>query len=200
MYRRLLAGVAALSGVGALAAMPVVAQATERHWYKGSSEITKGAAHTIVATKGPFTVTFFTGPWTGSVVECKAKDSEEIWNPSPSGDGEDKVTGLEFAKCKATPSFCTPAKTLYVVPHGLPWHSVLFYKFPKEGDEVEGVELEVGCKGGAHVLLEGSLAGPVNPGVAELDEVLENSAKTVEAEVQLFDHLKAGPGKIKIGP
>jgi hypothetical protein len=201
MHRKLTVIVAGLASVAALAVAPVVAQATERHWYKGSAELTKGAAHTVVKTKGPLAVRFLTGSQAGKEVKCKAKDAEEIWNPFPLGNGEDQLNSLVLSNCVAVPAICSTNKLLYVRALGLPWLSHLFYKLPAEGDEIEGVMLEVGCKGGAKVVLEGELAGPVNPGVVELEAVLENSANTVEAEVEFKDQMKAsGPGKIKIGP
>jgi len=198
MGRRRLAGFAPALAVGvfAFALAPAAAQA-ELHWYKGSTEIAKGAAHTQVATKGTLAFTYLNGTQVGRVVKCKVKDAEEIWNPFPVGNGEDQVNALEFTGCKATPAICP--KKLFVEALGLPWHSKLWVKAPKEGDEIEGVKLEVGCRGGATGLFEGELLGPVSPGVAEFDEVLVDGP--VEGEAELIDHLKGvGPGKIKVGP
>jgi hypothetical protein len=44
-------------------------------------------------------------------------------------------------------------------------------------------------------------AGSVSPGLLGLDEVLENSSGSIEAEVELTDKIKGpGPKKITIGP
>jgi hypothetical protein len=182
--------------VAILAVTAVAAQATERHWYKGP-EIAKGP-HVAVTTKGNLEIHFLTGPPTGKELRCGAVDTGEIWNPFPTGNGEDQVNTLTFSGCKST--ICPKKTVTTVTALGLAWHSELFYKFPKEGDEIQGVELEVHCTNGT-VVLEGDLAGGVAPGVLELDESMENSSGSIEAEVELTDKIKGpGPKKITIGP
>jgi hypothetical protein len=186
--------VAAVIAVTVLVAVPASAQASV-HWYKGSTLL--GATPTAVGSSGKFTLTYLTGTFAGEKVKCKVKDSGSIWNPTGGGNGKDEITVMELEGCKTTATVCHLPKHVEVTARGLPWYSELFEKYPKKGDIVEGVKLEVSC---AHVRLnefEGELIGPVSPGVFEADEVLFEG--TEEAEVEAPDKLKAaGPGKIKI--
>ena len=197
MNRKLTIGLVALLSAGVLA-IGAAAQA-ELHWYKKHVELTKGAAHTAVATKGPLTIASSRGPRPARRSNARPRTPRKL---EPVAVGQRRRSDQHAAdrKVRGYAADLQHEKFLYVKALGLPWQSHLWVKSPKEGDEVEGVELQVGCLNGGSVVLEGALLGPVLPGVAELEEVLENTAKTVEAEVEFPDKLKAPPGKIEVGP
>lgn len=184
----------AVIAVAVAVAVPASAQASV-HWYKGTS--LQGATPTSIGSSGKFTLTYLTGTFVNEKVKCKVKDLGSIWNPTGGGNGRDEIMVMELEGCKTTATVCPHPKHVEVTALGLPWHSELFEKFPKKGDIVENVKLEVAC---SHVKLnefEGELIGPVSPGVFEPDEVLVEGAE--EAEVEALDKLKAaGPGQIKI--
>jgi len=175
--------------MGALA-VPAYAQA-ELHWFRGATELEKGAPGLKVPTNGKITI-LIVGL---REIHCNAEGTEELSNPL-AGFGEDSLTKLKLAKCKVPHHLCPETKNVEVLPLGLPWHSQLF-SASIEGDAVEGVKLEVRCKAGHTLhLLEGGLEGPVAKGAIEAKGRLTEVEEHREAIVTLEQHLKSKHGKI----
>lgn len=162
MNKKLLAGLAPLLAVTAFAAMPAAAQA-EPHWYKKTKLIT---SLTTATTKGTLTLNAL-----GATIKCKVSDTEEIWNPTSGGAGEDLMTSFVLTGCKnKIASAACPKGPLTVKAEGLPWRSLLVYTPPPSNvirDEIYKVRLLVGCAGSAGTVgdeFEGTLTPEVGNG------------------------------------
>lgn len=107
-----------LLAVAAFAVMPAAAQA-EPHWYKKLLPI--GPGPIPAATAGALTLNALS-----ATITCKVKDTEEIWNPSSGGAGEDLMTAFTLTGCKnKVASAACPKGMAEVLPNGLPWPSRL---------------------------------------------------------------------------
>lgn len=158
MEIKLRASIAAVAAVTALAVVPAAAQAVP-HWYKGKKPV---VGTVVVPTKGSLT---FKSP--SAVIKCKVNDTEEIWNPSTGGPGEDLVTAFNLSACKVIVSTAACPKkgsTPVVGAAGLPWPSVLIPGTPIR-DEILKVRIRVACNAGAvPEEYEGTLTPEVQPG------------------------------------
>ncbi len=201
MGTRRFQGAALALAMFALAA-PAVAQATESHWFAHRKEIPRGATDDV-GSSGKLAIDLLTGPQAGTEVKCKVAYKGEVWNPAPKGAGEGLIDEMSFPKCNATPAFCKVTSKLPVAALGLPWQLTLFREQPseggREGDELEGMQVEVHCAGGESTALEGGLTGTVGVGRTDLKGTMQNGAQTVEATVELSLAIK-GHGAISIGP
>jgi hypothetical protein len=182
--------VAGLSLVLGALAVPASAQA-QINWFRGATELTKGAPGLSVPSTGKITI-LIVGL---REIHCQTKGTEELSNPAV-GFGEDSITKLALSRCRIAHPLCPETKTVEVLPLGLPWHSELFAA-STEGDRLEGVKLEVRCKVGHTLhLFEGSLQGPVAKGSIELEGLLGEAEPHREAKVDLLQRLKSRHGKI----
>lgn len=191
MRIKLLAPTLAVAVVTALAVVPAAAQASP-HWYKGSTLI---SGTVVTKTGGSLT---FSSPL--AVIKCAVSDTEEIWNPSSGGPGEDLVTAFNLSACKVTKSTSACPKkgsTPVASANGLPWPSVLVAGTPIR-DEIMKVRIRIACNAGAAPdEFEGSLLPAVSlgklefggPGSGELQDPFLN-----KMEVSGKDAI--GPGKI----
>src|ERR1035437_7507153 len=98
MSRKSVAGIAPLLVVIAFALIPAAAQASPE-WIKGKSAI--GSSPLPATTSGPLTCTAL-----GSVIKCKVKDAEELWNAT-SGVGQDSMTAFTLSACKVKPALAS---------------------------------------------------------------------------------------------
>jgi alpha-tubulin suppressor-like RCC1 family protein len=159
-------------------------------WYKKNVELTKGAANQVVTTSGTLTLHTIAGP-----IECKVKDTEEIWNPL-SGNGQDLVTTFTLGTCKS--GLCPKPQKTEVNALGLNWPSHLI-PGPPVRDQIEKVELEIRCSGsGLLDKYKGTLTPEVGNGVLAFGAgsgELEDSG-THKANITGSDKLTATPGKI----
>ena len=194
MKIRLFTSMAAVAAIAAMAVVPAAASAAP-HWYKGTKQV---VGTVVTKTGGNLT---FTSPM--ATIKCKVSDTEEIWNPSTGGAGEDLVTAFVISACNVTVgSSACPKKgsTPVVAANGLPWPSVLVAGTPIR-DEIMKVRIRVACNAGAIPdEFEGTLLPAVGngklefggPGSGELQDPFLN-----KMEVSGNDAIVAGPGKIK---
>lgn len=188
-------GLTVLLTIVAWAAVPTVAQAVSLHWYAGRNELPRGGAPLPVTGNSKHaTVRLLTGAGAGQSVKCKAVYSGEIWNPAPTGAGEDRVNSMTFSACKSTPvADCT------VNARELPWQSVLAREYPNDEDRLEAVQLEVSCPSSGSSLIEGALQGHVGK-VISLKGLFESGLSSVEAEVELPIYIRGGGAHIHARP
>lgn len=192
--RKRLAVTAPLLAALAFVAVPAAAQAAP-HWYKG--KLLVGSAPVPAATAGALTLEAL-----GATVKCKVKDTEEIWNPSSGGAGEDLMTAFTLVKCKVTiGSAACPPGAAELIANGLPWPSVLVSIVPGPliRDEIQKVRLLFRCAlGTVGDEFEGTLSPEVvgnnlvfGPGSGTLTDTSLNPM-TVTGK----DKLVAPPGKV----
>ncbi len=195
MHGRLLAGFALAGTIAALVAVST-AQAAP-HWYKQKKLLT--AAPVAVATKGGLTLSAL-----GLTITCKVTDTEEIWNPTGGGAGEDLMTAFVFTACQNTAvSPLCPIGPVEVIANGLPWPSQLFSTgppMPEIRDRIEKVRIGVSCSAGTPPdEFEGTLTPSV--GVGKLifgpgsGTLFDSSSNPMT--VSGVDKLKKLPGRIR---
>ena len=195
MKTRLITSMAAIAAVAAMAVAPAAASAAP-HWYKGAKKPVVGTV--VTKTGGSLT---FSSPV--AIVKCSVTDTEEIWNPSSGGPGEDLVTAFNLSGCKVTKSTAACPKkgsTPVASAAGLPWPSILVAGTPIR-DEIMKVRIRVACNAGAipdefeGTLLPAVGAGKLEfggPGSGELQDPFLN-----KMEVSGKEAIVAGPGQIK---
>jgi hypothetical protein len=193
MKIKLFTSMAAVAAMAALAVVPAAASAAP-HWYK-KAKLVSGTV--VTKTGGNLT---FASPMAS--IKCKVSDTEEIWNPSAGGAGEDLVTAFTATACKVVvgSSACPKAgSTPVVLANGLPWPSILVAGTPIR-DEIKKVRFKVACNAGAVPdEFEGTLLPAVGngklefggPGSGELQDPSLNKMTVTGS-----DAIVAGPGKI----
>jgi hypothetical protein len=190
MNRKFFAGIAPLMVVIALAVIPAAAQASPA-WFKGKTELTSSPI--TATTSGVLTFTAL-----GSVIKCKVKDAEELWNPAPGGPGQDLMTAFTLSVCKVKPalSSCAPG-SVEVLANGLPWPSHLI-PGPPIRDEIQKMRILVRCPGTVGDEFEGSLTPEVAKGALVFGPgsgtLLDPSSNPMT--VSGTDKFEALPGKI----
>ncbi len=194
MRKKLVGSLLALV-IAAFAVIPAAAQAVP-HWYKKGVLI--GSAPVPAATKGVLVLEAL-----GTKVQCKVKDTDEIWNPASGGPGQDLMTAFQLVKCKSSPgSSACPPGTVQVIAHNLPWASVLVTEpGPPQviRDRISNIHLELRCIPGAvGDEFEGTLAPEVvgnvlvfNPTAGTLFDASLNPMIVTGK-----DQIKAPPGKV----
>lgn len=174
----------------AVGVIPAAAQASPA-WFKGKAEPTSSPI--TATTAGALTFTAL-----GSVIKCKVKDAEELWNPVPGGPGQDSMTAFTLSACKVKPAFsaCAPS-SIEVIANGLPWPSHLI-PGPPIRDEIQKMRIIVRCPGTVGDEFEGSLTPEVakgalifGPGSGTLLDPSKNPMT-----VSGVDKFEALPGKI----
>ncbi len=171
MRRKMLLRLAPAALVAVCAAAPAVAQATEPHWYIGSSPIAAGKK-VVLKTGGTLTLTETNS---GTVVTCTVVDVETVINPIGGGAGLDSMKAFKVTNCGPSPCAGTTGvvRPLVVKALGLPWASKLVGVSPI-ADEITGVELKVQCKGSSLFKI---YSGTLSPWVG-LEQLEFNSPTT----------------------
>jgi hypothetical protein len=188
--RKFVGAIVPLLVVAAFAVVPAVASAVP-HWFKGKVELT--SAPVTVTTAGNLTLIA-----AGATIKCKVNDSEEIWNPSGGGAGEDLMNAFNFSKCKVTvgSAACPTKGFVEVLPNGLSWPSILL-EGPPIRDEIQKVRIIIRCLAGTPPdEFEGTLTPEVEknklvfgPGSGALTDAFSNTL-----EISGSDTMTA-PGK-----
>ncbi len=149
-------------------AAPAVAQASEPHWYIGTTRIPEGK-HVVTKTGGTLV---FDETFHGTTVTCSVADAEVIENPVGGGAGVDLMKAFKVTKCTPPPCPVTStgvARALVVTALGLPWASKLVGTSPI-ADEITGIELKFKCKGlAAYQTYTGTLSPWVGAGFLEFN-------------------------------
>ena len=189
MSRKFFAGLAPLVAAIAFAVIPAAAQASPE-WFKGKTALTSSPI--TATTSGNLTFSAL-----GSVIKCKVKDAEELWNSS-SLIGEDSMVAFTPSACKAKPPLASCGPGLAeVLANGLPWPSHLI-PGPPIRDEIQKMRILIRCPGTVGDEFEGSLSPEVakgalifGPGSGSLLDPSKNPLT-----ISGVDKLEAGPGKI----
>ncbi|MGO9489274.1 MAG: hypothetical protein ACLQBB_09650 [Solirubrobacteraceae bacterium] len=191
MRNRLLLRLAPFVLVAACVAAPAVAQATEPHWYIGTTPIPEGKK---VTTKTGGILTF-NETFTGTSVTCTVADTEVIENPVGGAAGIDTMKAFKVTKCTPPPCPTTKSGTvrpLVVTALGLPWASKLVGSAPI-ADEITGIELKFQCKGSvASTTYTGTLLPWVGTEVLEFNSPTTGMLGTLG--VNGIDKILAPPG------
>jgi len=139
------------------------------HWYEKGALVTKT---TPVKTAGALT---FSLPAVGLSATCTLKDVDKISNPASGGSGTDEMTKFVLSKCGPSPCPILKGKkpaALTVKALNLPWKTELI-EVPPIANEIKGMELEFGCKGGGpFAVFTGNLLPWVGAGLLEFNSPL----------------------------